>query len=183
MKDQRTGGQVVVSQAIPTRQYESQVRRFEPVRGLAALNTNDLRRFVFEWFTHFEHAAPAPFYLAYFDDKHMYAAFPGGAPLTSHAAFAGWYDDLLAQTLWNFHDISAIQIRQTSDQEYLITFVVDWYGEVKADSDQRAGWQTRSDSNLYHHKLRQTWTVKAGDRPLIERLVVSSGDAPSPIIE
>jgi hypothetical protein len=54
---------------------------------------------------------------------------------------------------------------------------------VKADSDQRAGWQTRSDSNLYHHKLRQTWTVKTGNRPLIERLVVSSGDAPSPIIE
>jgi hypothetical protein len=32
----------------------------------------------------------------------------------------------LAQTLWNFHDISAIQIRQTSDQEYFITFLVDW---------------------------------------------------------
>jgi hypothetical protein len=171
MKDHSTG------------QYESQVRRFKPVRGLTAPNTNDLRRFVYEWFTHFEHAAPATYYLAYLDDKHMYAAFPGGAPLTSHAAFAGWYKNLLAQTLWNFHDISAIQIRQTSDQEYFITFLVDWYGEVKADSDQRAGWQTRSDSNLYHHKLRQTWTVKAGDRPLIERLVVSSGDAPSPMIE
>src|SRR5262252_2024486 len=40
---------------------------------------------------------------------------------------------------WNFHDVSAIQIKQTAARQYLATFVVDWYGEVRADSDQLAG--------------------------------------------
>src|SRR5262249_15618628 len=94
----------VAAQAVPTGQYESEVRRFMPADGLAATNTNDLHRFVYDWFTHFEHAAPASFYLTFLADQNVYVAFPGVAPLTSHAAFAGWYDNLLAQTLWNFHD-------------------------------------------------------------------------------
>jgi hypothetical protein len=39
----------------------------------------------------------------------------------------------------------------------------------------------RSDSNLYHHTPRQTWTVKATDQLRIETLVVTPGDTPSPI--
>ena len=163
--------------------YESQVKQFKPEHGLAATNLNDLRLFLYEWFTHFEHAAPSDFYLSHLDDKKMHVAFPGAAPLTSHADFARWYDNLLAQTLWNFHDVSAIQIKRTAPQEYLISFVVDWYGEVKSESDQVAGWQSRSDSFLYHHTLRQTWTMKLGDRLLIETLVVTGGDTPSPIPE
>src|SRR5262249_53164751 len=148
-----------------------------PEQGLAATNTNDIRRFLYEWFTHFEHAAPVDVFLRYLDDKNMFLAFPGQAPLTSHADFAAWYGDLLAQTLWHFHDLSAIDIKQTAPHAFLISFVIDWYGEVKADSDQIAGWQSRSDSLLYHHRLRQTWTVTVRDRLLIENLLVAGGDS------
>jgi hypothetical protein len=165
----------------PLDAYEAQARQFKPVNGLAAANSNDVRRFVYDWFTHFEHAAPADFYLSHLDDKNMSLTFPGMAPLTSHAAFTGWYGNMLAQTLWNFHDVSALQIKQTAAQEFLVSFVIDWYGEVKPTSTQLAGWQSRSDSNIYHHKLRQTWTVKTGERMLIEKLVVTGGDTPSPI--
>jgi len=162
-------------------QYEEQVDYFKPKQGLAAINRNDLRLFIYEWFTHFEHASDVSFYLRHFDDKNMSATFPGATPLTSHADFARWYGNLLTQTLWNFHDISAIQIKQTEPQHYLISFIVDRYGEVKADSNQLAGWQSRPDSHLYHHRLRQIWTVKAGERLVIEKLVVTGGETPSPI--
>jgi hypothetical protein len=52
---------------------------------------------------------------------------------------------------------------------------------VQADSDQLAGWQTRSDSNLFHHFIRQTWTVKDQDRLVIQMLVATGGNVPSPI--
>ena len=55
---------------------------------------------------------------------------------------------------------------------YLVSFLVDRCGEVKPDSDQLSGWQSRSDSFFYRHRVRQTWTVKVADRPLIEALVV-----------
>lgn len=161
--------------------YEARVNRFKPERDSAATNPNDVRQFLYDWFTHFEHAAPVDFLLKHLDDKNMDLAFPGMSPLTSHAEFAGWYNNLLAQTLWNFHDLSAIQIRREGPREYLVSFIVDWYGEVKPDSDQRAGWQSRGDSSLYHRTLRQTLTISLDDRPLIKKLVVSSGDTPSPI--
>jgi hypothetical protein len=55
--------------------------------------------------------------------------------------------------------------------------VVDWYGEVRSDSDQLDGWQTRQDSFLYHHMLRQTWTVSDAGRLLIQRLIVAAATA------
>ena len=171
----------MTTQRIPVASHEAQVTQFKPVHGLAATNLNDVRLFLYEWFTHFEHATPTDFYLTHLDSENMHLAFPGAAPLTSHADFAVWYENLLAQTLWNFHDVSAIQIKRTESQRYLISFLVDWYGEVKPDSDQLASWQSRSDSPFYHHRLRQTWTVKIGDRILIEKLVVTGADTPSPI--
>lgn len=161
--------------------YEHQAKRFKPANGLAATNSNDVRRFVYEWFTQFEHASPADYYLSHLDDKNMSMAFPGTAPLTSHAAFSTWYNNLLAQTLWNFHDVSALEIKPVADQKFLVSFIIDWYGEVKSDSPQRAGWQSRKDSFVYRHKLRQTWTVNTGERLTIEKLVVSDGNSASPI--
>jgi hypothetical protein len=161
--------------------YEASVEAFKPDDGLAARNFNDVRLFVYDWFTHFEHAAPIEFFLAHLDDEDMRLVFPGGEPMTSHADFTAWYENLMTQTLWNFHDVARIEIERTAPQQYLLSFVIDWYGEVRADSDQLEGWQTRSDSFLYHHTLRQTWTVSDLDGLVIRELVVSSGDTPSPI--
>jgi hypothetical protein len=160
-------------------EYETQVTHFKPEDGLAPPTTNDLRSFLYDWFAHFEHAAPVDFYLSHLDDGNMELRFPGSPPITSHSGFTGWYANLLAQTLWNFHDIDAIQIEKTAPTEYLLSFLVDWYGEVRADSDQLAGWQSRSDSFLYHHFIRQTWTMSVGDRLVIRRLVAAAGETPS----
>lgn len=155
--------------------YETHVKRFMPKEGLAAANSNDVRLFVYDWFTHFEHAAAPEFFLRHLEQRDMSLAFPGQT-LTSHADFVKWYDNLLAQTLWNFHDVSALEIERTAPQEFRVSFIVDWYGEVRSNSDQLTGWQSRSDSFLYHHKLRQAWTVNAGDRLTIQKLVVTNGD-------
>gem|GEM_PF-4398237 len=164
--------------------YESQVKRFKPEKGLVPKNTNDIRMFLYDWFAHFEHASTVDYYLSHLDDAGMSLSFPGQNPFTSHAEFAKWYNNLMAQTLWNFHDLSKIQIKATSPQEYLVSFVFDWYGEVRSSSDQVAGWQSRNDSFLYHYNLRQTWTVKEVDHVLIiKELRVTGGDSPSPIAE
>jgi hypothetical protein len=50
--------------------------------GRAATNSNDLRRFIYEWFTHFEHAATDEFYLRHLDDEnmHLIATVPPAEP-------------------------------------------------------------------------------------------------------
>jgi len=172
---------VTTTQLASIAAYEAGVEEFKPHGGLAARNFNDLRLFVYEWFTHFEHAAPTDFYLEHLDDENMHLVFPGLEPMTSHAGFAAWYENLIAQTRWNFHDVARIEIERTAPQQFLISFIFDWYGEVRSDSDQVEAWQTRSDSFLYHHTLRQTWTVADADRLVIQRIIVASGDSPSPI--
>jgi hypothetical protein len=161
--------------------YEAHVYEFKPKNGLAARNFNDLRLFVYEWFTHFEHAAPTDFYLDHLDEETLHVAFPGSEPIRNHDGFAAWYENLIDQTLWNFHDLERIQIKRTAPKQYVISFIVDWYGEVSSDSDQLDVWQTHKNSFLYHYTLRQTWTVSDADRLLIQKLIVSSGDSPSPI--
>ena len=167
-----------------TSTYESQIKKFKPEQGLSARNFNDIRKFVYEWFTHFEHASTVDYYLSHLDGRHLNVSFPGQAPLTNHSDFEKWYNNLLTQTVWNFHDLSKIQIKRTSSNEYLISFVVDWYGEVKSNSDQLTGWQSRKDSYLYHYSRRQTWTLTDFDNNLkIQNLVVTNGDTASPITE
>jgi len=59
--------------------------------------------------------------------------------------------------------------------------VVDWYGEVRADSDQLPVCQTRADSCLHHCFIRQTWMVEVGDLLVIQNLIAVGGHSPSPI--
>jgi hypothetical protein len=96
------GIQRMSPQSTSVAQYDEQVGYFKPEQGLATINGNDLRLFIYEWFTHFEHASDVSFYLSHFDDKNMSATFPGAAPITSHADFARWYGNLLAQALLEF---------------------------------------------------------------------------------
>lgn len=162
-------------------QYEQSAKQFKPEAGLASKNPNDVRAFLYEWFTRFEHVSEVGYFLSHLDDQDMSISFPGMEPLTSHAAFTGWYDNLLTQTLWNFHDISALQIQPTAPEKFKLSFIVDWYGEVRPGSEQLAGWQSRNDSHIYHHKVRQTWELSAGDNFTIGKLLVTGADAPSPI--
>lgn len=171
------------TETLSTSQHESEVEMFRPEPGEDATNSNDVRRFIYAWFTYFEHKAEVGAYLKHLTNDDMHMAFPGAAALTTHADFTQWYENLLAQTLWNFHDISRIEIKETSNMRYVVSFIVDWYGEVKADSDQRAGWQSRPDSNLYHHRVRQTWNLIAGNEFRIEKMIVGGADTPSPIAQ
>lgn len=171
----------MTTQTLSLAQYEQNAKQFKPTSGLAAKNSNDVRTFLYEWFTRFEHVSTVGYFLSHLDDSNMSLSFPGMEPLASHAAFAGWYDNLLAQTLWNFHDISAVQIQQTAPGKFMVSFIVNWYGEVRPGSEQLAGWQSRSDSHIYHHAVRQTWELSASDDLTISKLLVTGADTPSPI--
>jgi hypothetical protein len=46
----------MIAEPVSVAVYESQVERFKPEHGHAAMNSNDLRLFIYEWFTRFEHS-------------------------------------------------------------------------------------------------------------------------------
>jgi hypothetical protein len=94
-----------------------------------AVNANDVHRFVYTWFTMFEHRAPAGRLTRHLAaDRPIRLSFPGTEPLRDAEQFAEWYGQLLANTVWNFHELTNVTVRPQGDGAYQVGFDVDWQG-------------------------------------------------------
>jgi hypothetical protein len=139
-------------------------------------NTNDVARFVYTWFTLFEHRARAESLTAYLSNgDQLSLSFPGGPPLQTAQQFIGWYHQLLANTTWNFHELSGLTIEPTVGG-FTVGFDVDWQGAVTDGSD----WPSNREGGQFRFAMHQAWhvAVRAGaavDNPFeIETLVASA---------
>ena len=127
-----------------------------------AVNANDVRRFVYTWFTMFEHRAPAAWLTRHLAaDRPIRLSFPGMEPLLDAEQFAGWYGQLLANTVWNFHELANVTVHARWDGIYQVGFDVDWQGGVTEDSS----WPTNLPERRFRFALRQQWSViaRSGD--------------------
>jgi hypothetical protein len=139
----------------------------------ATPNTNDVARFVYTWFTLFEHRGRAESLTAHLsDDEQLSLSFPGGKPLRTSRQFTDWYDQLLANTSWNFHELSGLTIHPTASG-FTVGFDVDWHGAVSEGS----AWPSNLDGGEFRFAMHQDWHVAvrpgaAADNPFeIETLV------------
>lgn len=136
-----------------------------------AVNANDLRRFVYTWFTFFEHRAPAERLAAHLDDdRPLSLAFPGAEPLRDVKGFTDWYEQLLANTRWNLHELTNLTVGPAEGGTYHVSFDIDWEGAVTADS----AWPTNLPDRHFRFALRQRWqvAVRAGS-PLDDPFVLT----------
>ena len=119
------------------------------------VNPNDVCRFVYTWFTMFEHRAPATRLTRHLAAGPIRLSFPGMEPLLDAEQFAEWYGQLLANTVWNFHELANLTVRPEGDGAYQVEFDVDWQGGVTADSS----WPTNLPERTFRFALRQQWSV------------------------
>lgn len=136
-------------------------------------NANDVARFVYTWFTLFEHRARAESLTAYLTDgEELSLSFPGGKPLQTGQQFTDWYEQLLANTTWNFHELSALTIQPTAGG-FTVGFDVDWHGAVSDGS----AWPSNLEGGRFRFAMHQDWHVAirpgaATDNPFeIETLI------------
>ncbi|NMO57554.1 hypothetical protein HH310_41115 [Actinoplanes sp. TBRC 11911] len=127
-----------------------------PPRDAAAPNANDVRRFVYTWFTLFEHRAPAEQLAAYLAaGDHFVLTIPGAPPMRDIQQFTAWYEQMLANTRWNFHELSNLKVERAGDGAYDVSFDVDWQGAVTEDST----WPANLPAHRFRFPLRQWWRV------------------------
>ena len=100
-------------------------------------NSNDVRRWVYAWFTMFEHRAPAERLVAHLADGPLSLTYPGGEPLRSGTEFAAWYEELLANTKWNFHELTnTVEATSTgSHPSFDVGLNVSWRGQIVEGSE------------------------------------------------
>ena len=121
-----------------------------------AVNTNDARRFVYHWISLFEHRAPAEHLAAHLTESQpLSLTFPGAEPMHEVEQFTGWYEALLANTRWNFHELSHLIVEAGDRSTFSVAFDIDWHGAVTDDST----WPTNQPANQFHFELRQRWQV------------------------
>jgi catechol 2,3-dioxygenase-like lactoylglutathione lyase family enzyme len=147
----------------------------------ASPNANDVARFVYTWFTLFEHRAHAERLTAYLGDDELSLSFPGGAPLRTVEQFSDWYGQLMANTTWNFHELSELAIQPTASG-FSVGFDVDWEGAVADGS----AWPSNLGGGRFRFEMHQDWQVAlrpgaGADNPFaIETLVARPRSAPRP---
>ena len=136
-------------------------------------NSNDVARLVYTWFTRFEHRACPESLTAYLaDSEQLSVSFPGSEPLHTSQQFTDWYQELLANTTWNLHQLSGLTIQPTVSG-FTVGFDVDWQGAVSDGSE----WPSNLEAGQFRFAMRQDWHVAvrpgpAADNPFeIETLV------------
>lgn len=125
----------------------SSVRRFYTEKASpSSLNENELKAFVYHWFSLFDRQAPPDNFLPLIADKGLEMAFPE-ATLHSHQDFLDWYNGIRNTILENSHDLSDISVTILPDGNYTVDVKIHW----KAITSQG--------KNLAL-KVRQTWELK-----------------------
>jgi len=120
-------------------------------------------RFVYIWFTLFEHSARPESLTAYLaDSEQLSLVFPGSEMHTSEQ-FADWYRELLVNTTWNFHELSGLTI-QPAVGGFTVGFDVDWQGAVSDGSD----WPANLEAGQFRFAMRQDWHVAVRPGPAAE---------------
>jgi hypothetical protein len=118
-------------------------------------NTNDVARFVYTWFTLFEHRARAENLTAHLaDSERLSLSFPGSEPFHTTQQFTDWYEQLLANTTWNFHSLSGVTIEPAASG-FTVGFDVDWHGAISDGSE----WPSNVDAGEFRFEMRQDWHV------------------------
>jgi hypothetical protein len=127
-------------------------------------NANDVARFVYTWFALFEHRARPESLTAYLaDSEQLSLSFPGSKPLHTSQQFTDWYQELLANTTWNFHELSGLTIQPTVSG-FTVGFDVDWQGAVSDGSE----WPSNLEAGQFRFSMRQDWHVAVRPGPAAE---------------
>ncbi|MEV5962556.1 hypothetical protein AB0L70_12385 [Kribbella sp. NPDC051952] len=127
-----------------------------PPADIKTANANDVRRFVYTWFTLFEHRAQADQLTAYLTTNEPLSLAVGGAEtMRDVQQFADWYEQLLANTLWNFHELSHLTVDLADEGHYDVAIDIDWQGAVTDESE----WPTNLPERMFRFEVRQVWRL------------------------
>lgn len=133
-----------------------------PLTDSTTPTSNDVRRWVYTWFTMFEHRAKAQQLVAHLADGPISLTFPGGEPLRSGAAFAAWYEGLLTNTKWNFHELTNITVEPTSTgghPSFDVGIDISWQGQLVEGSE----WGSNLPAGQFRFQVHQEWHVISQD--------------------
>ncbi|MGE0491314.1 MAG: cupin domain-containing protein [Vulcanimicrobiota bacterium] len=116
------------------------VECFTPTREdfRQSLTENEVRSFVYQWFSLFDRTAPAAAFLPYLDGERMVVEFPERT-LRSHQDFETWYAEVVALFPRVSHQVRNLEV-QAEGAGFSVRLEVGWTPEGQATQWFRQQW-------------------------------------------
>ncbi len=131
-----------------------QILRYKS-RDVQAVNSNDVKSFVYDWFAHFDRIAAPDYFLDHLDPDDMALVF--ARTIRDHDGFRAWYADWVRHCPWDFHDISDLEVSGSSETGFTAQFTVRHVGEWHGTSEtENPGMQ----EGPFDRTVGQLWRVK-----------------------
>ncbi len=119
---------------------------------------NELKSFVYCWFSLFDRNAPIAEFLAVLRDRDLDVSLPG-AHLKSHTEFTDWYAGILQTFKSASHDIRSLEITNKEDGSFQVDLSVQWTAE---------GYDGAHPNILVHQVWKQV--DQGGQTPIINSI-------------
>ncbi|MDF2930819.1 MAG: hypothetical protein K0R36_150 [Chryseobacterium sp.] len=137
-------------------------QRKKIMENLQQTTVEKIEAFMKKWFKHFDDLDENSFFLQYLSEG-VKMKFPGSDLFVGHEGFSNWFteskNNLLDKTT---HHISDIEIKESAQNQFDITFKVRYIAEMK---DNKIDMNVREDWKL-------TWN-EVNNQPLISEYLVS----------
>lgn len=118
-------------------------------------NENDVKAFVHSWFAGFDHQSDRWFFERHLDTENVDMYFPEFGPIKSISDFEKWYQGVIDNIQWNFHEISNLRVSGNEEKGFSVSLDISW----KAKKYEGATLCT---------EVHQVWKVKVNkDRNFI----------------
>jgi len=133
--------------------FVAQARRVRPV--------NEIKSFVYYWFSLFDRNARVEEFLPRLDDDHLQMRFPE-ATLNGKADFQNWYSGILRTIARANHDIRTVEVTPQGSGRWSVHVIVLWSA-------------TTTEGKPVQFMADQTWSVReTGGRLVISEYLVSA---------
>jgi len=121
----------------------------EDLRDKNKLNENDVKSFVYQWFSWLDHQVGEFHFMSHLSSTGFEIRLPG-ITILDYAGFKRWYDCLRENIKRNSHELTDIKVSGDYEKGFDVQMTVRWRAET-FDGD--------SCDNTYHHlwKIRPTY--------------------------
>lgn len=118
---------------------------FTPTRDDFRTGDNEIRSFVYEWFSWFDRQASEDIFLKHLATSSLSMEFPD-TKVKNHSDFKRWYDGVRKSISTNSHEIGQIEIARLDSADFQLRIPVIWRAK------------TRDGKNI-ELRVRQTWKL------------------------
>ncbi len=114
-------------------------------------NENDVKAFVHNWFAGFDHQRDVEFFTKHLYPENVDMYFPDFGPIKNFSDFKKWYQGVIDNIQWNFHETSNLKVSGDEAKGFSVSLDINWkakkYKGETLDKKVHQDWKVKVDKD------------------------------------